>query len=257
MTRIYKYAEELLFIYPRRAAKFALWIGWPKALRLLTYQFLRRRETMPVQVDGIEITIRTNTSDIMVAAENLYYREYAGLECPKPKVIVDAGGNIGTSAIYFARTFPEAKVFVMEPQPDNFELLKENCRPYANITPLHAALGATSGKISMAGDPEYAWGYTVSNASDTQQVDCVTLAELMEKQGLSHIDVLKIDIEGSEKEVFENSDDWIGKVGTVAVELHDGIQMGCSRAFYLATKDFGRFERSGEMTVAYRQCSKS
>lgn len=253
MGRIYRYLEELLFIYPQRAAKFASWVGWPMALKLLFCQLLRKRETISVQVGGVDLSIRTNASDIMVAAENLFYREYAGLKCGQPKVIVDAGGNIGTSAIYFARTFPEARIFVMEPQPDNFALLEKNCRPYSNITPLNLALGARTGKISMAGDPECAWGYTVSESPGAQQIDCVPLAKLMEKYSIPHIDLLKIDIEGSEREVFENSTDWIDKVDTIAVELHDGLQMGCSRAFYFATKNFGRFERSGEMTMAYRQ----
>jgi hypothetical protein len=38
----------------------------------------------------------------------------------------------------------------------------------------------------------------------------------------------------------------------MTVELHDRISMGCTRAFYLATKDFDVFEIHGEKITAYR-----
>jgi len=56
-----------------------------------------------------------------------------------------------------------------------------------------------------------------------------------------------MDIEGAEKEIFEHSNTWIGKVAVIAVELHDRIKE-CSRAFQAATMDFA-FERKNDMTV--------
>ena len=70
--------------------------------------------------------------------------------------------------------------------------------------------------------------------------------------GIESIDLLKMDIEGGEKDVLENAQGWIDCVDTITVELHDRICMGCDRAFYLATKDFVRFEKQGEKVTAYR-----
>lgn len=75
----------------------------------------------------------------------------------------------------------------------------------------------------------------------------------MDEYDLDFIDILKMDIEGSEKNVFENAKDWIDKVGMITVELHDRICMGCSRAFYLASREFTRYEMNGEKINAYRK----
>ncbi len=74
----------------------------------------------------------------------------------------------------------------------------------------------------------------------------------MEKYSIDKIDLLKMDIEGGEKNVLENSSDWIDSVDIITVELHDRICVGCDRAFYLSTKDFKTFEKHGEKITAYK-----
>jgi hypothetical protein len=74
----------------------------------------------------------------------------------------------------------------------------------------------------------------------------MTLDKLMDECGIDYIDVLKIDIEGSEKEVFENAARWIDRVGMIAVELHDRFKSGCSSSVYSATKGFEILSRNGE-----------
>jgi hypothetical protein len=78
------------------------------------------------------------------------------------------------------------------------------------------------------------------------------MESLMKDNDIDSIDLLKMDIEGGEKNVLENSSDWIDSVRAMAVELHDRICMGCTRAFYIATKDFKIFEKHGEKIIAYR-----
>jgi len=242
------YLEGLLFIYPRRLSKYALWIGWPSAFQLLAFKFLQKRKKLPVQVRGKNLQIRTCGSDVLVAAENLYYQEYAKIESEQPQVIIDAGANIGASAIHFATTYPDARIYALEPDEENFLLMQENTRAYPNITVIRAALWSSEGK----GDPDWPWGYTVSPTAGTGAgIQFFSLDSLMKTYGIDFIDILKVDIEGAENEVFEASDEWIGKVGIISVELHDGMKMGASRAFYLATQKFQRFEKHGEMIVAY------
>ena len=74
----------------------------------------------------------------------------------------------------------------------------------------------------------------------------------MKEHDIDSIDLLKMDIEGAEKDVLEKSSGWIDRVDVLCAELHDRICMGCDRAFYLATKDFRTFERHGEKITAYR-----
>ena len=74
----------------------------------------------------------------------------------------------------------------------------------------------------------------------------------MQNYDIDTIDIFKMDIEGGEKDVLEDATEWMGKVDVFTAELHDRICMGCDRAFYLATKDFVRFEKHGEKVTAYR-----
>ena len=54
----------------------------------------------------------------------------------------------------------------------------------------------------------------------------------MKEQGIDHIDLLKIDIEGAEREIFRDPSSWIGKVDALIVELHERMKPGCNRSFY-------------------------
>jgi hypothetical protein len=66
----------------------------------------------------------------------------------------------------------------------------------------------------------------------------VTVDALMDSRGLDAIDVLEIDIEGAEKEVFTDASAWIDRVGVLMVELHERMKTGCNRAVYAATGGF-------------------
>ena len=76
--------------------------------------------------------------------------------------------------------------------------------------------------------------------------------KLMADFQIDYIDLLKVDIEGAEKEVFERSGTWISSVGIIAVELHDWFRSGCSQAVHLAARDFKVEWQKGEITYLAR-----
>lgn len=57
----------------------------------------------------------------------------------------------------------------------------------------------------------------------------ITIDKIIELYNIDKIDILKIDIEGSEKEVFEESE-WLDKVNILIIELHDRMKKGCSQS---------------------------
>jgi hypothetical protein len=69
---------------------------------------------------------------------------------------------------------------------------------------------------------------------------------LMKETGLSTIDLLKIDIEGAEKDVFQDCA-WIKNVRVIAIELHDRVRPGCQSTVESAAIDF-RCDRQGDVT---------
>jgi hypothetical protein len=74
----------------------------------------------------------------------------------------------------------------------------------------------------------------------------ITIDGLIADYNLTEIDILKIDIEGSEKEVFRTCVSWIAKVKAIIIELHERIKSGCNRAVYSATNDFDSEWQYGE-----------
>jgi hypothetical protein len=72
---------------------------------------------------------------------------------------------------------------------------------------------------------------------------------------VDRVNLLKLDIEGSEKEVFSNARPWIDRVDAISIELHDRFKPGCTRAFFGAVTDFPIELRRGEKILVIRDNS--
>ncbi len=79
----------------------------------------------------------------------------------------------------------------------------------------------------------------------------------MEQMGLEHIDVLKIDIEGSEIEVLRSAPSWIEHVGVILIELHDRFRPGCTQALDRALADYTCERSSRGVTTVVRNIQRS
>lgn len=220
-------------------------------------QLFRRQKIRLIKIKGIALHVRTASPDITVAISCLYYDEFGGILARNPKIIIDAGANIGASTVAFAEHYPRATVIALEPELDNFELLVRNTKLYPNIIPINVALWGASEERELYARTTGYWGYSLFNLHDSdgsagQLINCVTIPELMRRYSFDRIDLMKMDIEGAEKNVLENAKHWIEKVEIVLVELHERLVAGCESSFYEATKKFERFEKHGEKMVAYR-----
>jgi FkbM family methyltransferase len=169
----------------------------------------------------------------------LVNHEYEFSPEKQPLTIIDAGANVGLSAIYFALRFPAARIIAVESEHSNFQLLCENVRPFDAIVPVHAALWSHDGELSVTDPGLGPLGYRVAAGErGIGSVRAVCMDRLMLDHGIDHLDILKIDIEGAEREVFQSPGRWIERVGTIAAELHDRYRPGCSRTFFRATESF-------------------
>jgi FkbM family methyltransferase len=155
-------------------------------------------------------------------------------------VIVDAGANIGLSTLYFKHIFPEAKVVALEPDPSNFHMLQLNTGNERGVVPYQAAIWNANLKLGFVNDTlAEKWAIRVDEAdraghATTEGIDVVSM---MDKFQLSHIDIFKIDIEGSEMELFSKDvSGWISKVKIIVIELHESLRPGCTEVFHNALK---------------------
>lgn len=231
--------------------------GFSNSFLCLFDKIMGREKVRKIRLGKTDMLLRTNTPDLKVALSSLYYKEYNDIRCSKPNVIVDAGANIGATSIFFAQKYPDAKVYAIEPEASNFDFLLKNTENYSNIVAVKAALWGTDTQRVVQNRFTGNWGYTVSDTDNEikttgQVIECISVPTLMKTYGIEKIDLFKIDIEGGEKSVFENSSAWINFIDIIAVELHDKICMGCSRSFYIATQYYKNFEKHGDKVVAYR-----
>jgi FkbM family methyltransferase len=196
------------------------------------------------------VYLRVRTTDVSVYSSILLGKEY-DFDLPMcPRTIVDAGANVGMASIYFAHKYPNAKIIAVEAEASNFAMLVRNVRAYPSIIPIHAALWNRDGEVSISQpEPFSEYGFFTREGSGVK-VRAITMRSLMKEMRINDIDLLKVDIEGAEKEVFENSD-WIRDVRCLMIELHDRFKPGCSEVVSSATREFSKFRR-GETNVYVR-----
>jgi FkbM family methyltransferase len=160
----------------------------------------------------------------------LYGRLAASGRAP---LIVDAGANIGASAIWFALSFPAARVVAIEPEAENFALLKANTEG-ASVVALRAALAARPGRVRLVDPGEGAWGFRTAPAGETlgaADVAAVTVSELYAARAETCAPfVVKIDIEGAEADVFAADTGWVEATPVIVIELHDWLLTGQASA---------------------------
>jgi FkbM family methyltransferase len=244
---------------------FGFFRGFAFLISAVARPHARARE-VKVTIPGrpLSVLVRPGTTDLAVF-NTTYRTEQYNYEFNKPpKVIVDAGAYTGLSTVYFATKYPEATVIAIEPDPTNFDLLVRNTLGLANVHPVRAALWSNNEQVELTDPGKGHWAFRVTELGDSvsakirsgnvgqKQVAAVTVPGLINEYGLSYIDLLKLDIEGSEKEVLASSAPWISHVGAICIELHDRFKPGCSREFYRAASDFPVEFRRGETIMVMR-----
>ena len=237
-------------------------LGWKGVFAFCFAKLLRRRLVFGTRVPGVKfpVYVRLATTDVSVLKQVLFEKHYDFHLGFSPRTIIDAGANIGLSAIYFANRFPNAQVLAIEPENSNYKLLVQNTRHYPNIHPIHAALWHSQGLISLTDPGLGNHGFQTSDSPVStelagESVHATTVVDLMHEAGWQTLDLLKLDIEGSEKEVFDSSGPWIDRVYAIMAELHDELRPGCSVSFTSATQGFIDGGRCGESIMVLRNTS--
>lgn len=215
--------------------------GWQSRMALLgaTARFhlhnLRRRSSadqsqveIDLDVGGLarRIAVRPYAGDVFVLYEVLASETYKVpdevMDPASVKTILDCGGNVGMTALYLASRHRNAKIVTIEPDPVNFDLLCRNTRSEPRIVPVQAALVGGRSRTVVLSQDRPAWGNSIGSVSEAGrgvEVQGLTLADLCAAHGFDSIDILKVDIEGAEEELFATPD-FLHMVRYVMIELH-------------------------------------
>jgi len=144
----------------------------------------------------------------------------------KQLLIVDAGANIGASAVYFSITYPDSQIVAIEPEKNNVELLTMNCRD-RNVAVQAAAISAAPGTLYLSDPGISDWGFR-TGAEGQYAVEAVTVGQILKTHGPDRYApfICKIDIEGAEKDLFGANYDWMTQFAVIIIELHDWMLPG-------------------------------
>ncbi len=146
-------------------------------------------------------------------------------------LIIDAGANIGASTLWFASNFPGCHVVAIEPERENCELLRKNCREL-NFTLLEGAIGSHDGHGFLHDPGRGAWAYQVRLTGAGYRVPLFSVASIVAERktfGMRPF-LCKIDIEGGEAELFHDNYSWISEFAVIVIELHDWLFPGASNS---------------------------
>jgi len=151
----------------------------------------------------------------------------------RPFVFVDVGANVGLFSLFVAsRAGGNAKILAIEPEPENVRRLQFNvsANPGVPIRVLPIAVDEMSGKVALEANRRDRGGtrtrpLSVHRQAGAVEVECLPLLELLELEGLSSIDALKIDVEGAEDRVlipfFRNAAESLWPVVILIEDNHD------------------------------------
>jgi FkbM family methyltransferase len=224
------------------------------------FRKVRTNNTESLRLPGIKasIALRSMTSDIPIFYEIFWKNEYEIKLDFKPKFIIDAGANIGLAAILFSNKYPSSKIISIEPEISNFKMMEKNLETYSNVTLLQRALSNKDNLDVVINDSVKGnWGFTTelvdgdNRSTKGYTVKTISIPEIMKENSVEYLDLVKIDIEGAEKDVFESGYEyWLPRTRCLIIELHDRLQIGCSKNLFKAVSAYNfHFSQSGENLV--------
>jgi FkbM family methyltransferase len=180
------------------------------------------------------------------------------------KFIVDAGSNIGFSSIYFNSFFPDAQIIAIEPDESNYDHLLKNLainKLDNKIICLKKALW-TNNSDSLVISNDFRdrgyWSRSVKSSSDIEEdsVPSITLSDVIKQYGSNQIiDILKMDIEGSEAELFKTKEFLYALSNSVrffCLEIHHEFNIGEHIRSIFLENDLDFFD-IGETTFCFNR----
>lgn len=172
------------------------------------------------RVDGVALTVRRWTTDRLIVDEVVNRIPFPPSRAGD--TILDFGAHIGSFSILAARA--GARVLAFEPDPSNFALLEENVRPYPAVQAVPLAVAGASGTRTMRRQIRCStsgWSF-LESAGDSQPAVCISLPEILDRWRITHVDLLKLNVEGAEYEIMRASPiSVLRKAKRIFLEFHD------------------------------------
>jgi FkbM family methyltransferase len=190
--------------------------------------------------------IRPGTSDWVIFRDFFLEESYAKTDSKITNMnIIDAGANIGAASFLLKQRHPESNIFAIEPDASNCKMYKLNMAPFSNIILFENGLHHTNDLSLKILNPD-ASKYSFQLGQDSDElnknnelsVNSISINNIVDTFKLEKIDIVKIDIEGGEKSLFEFNTEWLNKCDQLIIELHEHYAPGCSASLIRAISSY-------------------
>ena len=214
------------------------------------------------------LTIRKPpSSDFAVFDQVFVFKEYQAFvelvkknrDYKQPLNILDAGGNVGFTSIFFNNVFPGSNFGIVEPDTQNYFMLEKNIQQN-NFNACSLINGGvwnsdTSLTINRGFRDGNDWSVNVTESAVPSTLKGFSIPSLMKQLNFDLIDLLKIDIEGSEKQLFDDpysAGEFLSRTKFIAIEIHDEFECRDQINDCLLKNNFDFFLADG-LTMGYNR----
>ncbi len=188
----------------------------------------------------VRLSLRRQNSDIRVFHQIALADEYSALaeaiqdtcsDIEQP-TILDAGANIGLASIALAARFPAARIVAVEPEPGNVARIRKHLETNdlkGRIQVVAGALWPVTTRLVLRSDfrDRQAWAFRTvpmdAGSADEISIPAFSCADILRETGLERFDVLKIDVEGAERELLLDGAfvrNHLTRARCIAIEVH-------------------------------------
>jgi FkbM family methyltransferase len=179
----------------------------------------RRNHLREIRFRGdIKIRYRLNKGDLNSIREIWFEEAYRLPFADTSGALLDLGANIGMTSVWLAKNYAFTQVIAVEPDPNNAALVRQNLELNGIASQvLEAAIGPKEAQARF----EFSEFSNLGRMSEGGAlVQMITVDSIIEKLAVGRFALVKIDIEGSEQELFDGPTDWLGHTEAIIIEFH-------------------------------------
>ena len=157
----------------------------------------------------------------------IFDRVFKEIEMQK-LLIIDCGSNIGCSTNYFINSYKNAKIISIEPDDDNFSLLSKNVKNENAI--LYKRAISNENFCYEVKEAEDNRAKSIIKVNQENSKKTLTINQILNEESNKNFSpfLIKIDIEGHEKDLFSSNTEWFDKFRIIIIEIHDWMLPGNS-----------------------------
>jgi FkbM family methyltransferase len=167
-----------------------------------------------------------------VIGEIFKYQEYRAAEeviKSAQNVIIDVGAHAGFFSLYAAALNPEVRIVAVEPFPENLKLIRKHLgkNDIKTVETVAGGIAGETGERFLVLERD-SHNHRLNLPKEdllrrsTIKIDCWSLSDFLEKEKIKKVDLLKMDIEGLEYEIFSKLDaETLSKIKNIILEYHN------------------------------------